>query len=183
MGTNGCVAVGTLEKWVGVYNHYDSYPTRLGQEVWQYVRGIDLIGFGEELLKYDSWEHFKNKGVCPRCQEKVGSPHSFKEHGEHEHNEFPFSKYHLTQDTADPVFIEWIYLIDPDEHMMHIFKNRGKHEKIKDYDKDDERVREGEWLVWYSGYVMKYYVKHELVESISLSSAEPNWEELWSTHG
>jgi hypothetical protein len=53
MGTRGCVAVGTLKKWRGVYNHNDSYATGLGREVWQKLqearRDAGLKAFAERL--------------------------------------------------------------------------------------------------------------------------------------
>jgi hypothetical protein len=34
MSTNGCIAFGTPNEWIGVYHHWDSYPTELGKTLW-----------------------------------------------------------------------------------------------------------------------------------------------------
>jgi len=78
MATRGCVGVktGNLE-WRGIYNHWDSYPTGLGKDVWDYLHsdGVDLDQFCKEILEYTDWREFLNKGVCPYCGKKgVGQP-------------------------------------------------------------------------------------------------------------
>lgn len=76
MSTRGCVAIGTEAKWTGVYNHYDSYPTGLGKELWDHLRGKDLTKFAEEMLRYDDWRNYLNGGTCEYCGKKgQGQPH------------------------------------------------------------------------------------------------------------
>ena len=75
MGTRACVAVGNLEKWVGLYSHWDGYPSGLGQDVWTHIQGLlkgkrkqakeVLEGFAQSLLQFDDWRAYCNKGVCP----------------------------------------------------------------------------------------------------------------------
>ena len=57
MSTRGCVAVGTPERWVGRYNHSDSYPSGLGKEVWGMLKGgmdpADVLEeFGDEITSH-----------------------------------------------------------------------------------------------------------------------------------
>ena len=67
MSTRGCVAIGTEAEWKGVYNHWDSYPTGLGEELWGHLKGKDLKRFAEELLSYDDWRNYLSGGICEYC--------------------------------------------------------------------------------------------------------------------
>src|ERR1039458_5089622 len=77
MSTRGCVAVGTLDKWRGVYNHSDSYPSSLGFSVWnrvaeEYPRG-GLRAFCEKLLTSGRWESFELRRMSPRLRARMGA--------------------------------------------------------------------------------------------------------------
>ena len=77
MSTRGCVAVGTLREWRGVYNHWGSYPTELGADVWAKLQELGAVHLSEELLKYGDWREFLNEGRCVYCGKTgVGQPHS-----------------------------------------------------------------------------------------------------------
>lgn len=86
MSTNGAVAIKNGNGWLGVYNHWDSYPTGLGKELWDYLHqeGIDLQQFRQNLLRYDDWRNFRNGGICPYCGKvDKGQPHSIGGNIEH----------------------------------------------------------------------------------------------------
>jgi hypothetical protein len=76
MSTRGCVGVYTKGKaWRGVYNHSDSYPTGLGQEVFDHLKKVDLKEFAKNILTYSDWREYQNGGVCEYCGKKgVGQP-------------------------------------------------------------------------------------------------------------
>lgn len=77
MGTRGVVAVRTGPKtWKGVYNHWDSYPTGLGADVWAEITEHGIEKVAKEMLKYGDWREYKSKGICEYCGQKVGQPHS-----------------------------------------------------------------------------------------------------------
>jgi hypothetical protein len=101
MSTRGCVAVGIPLKWMGVFNHCDSHPFRLGKEVWHYAsdsRNLALLC--EEILRAGRWENFVGNG------DGLLEPDI------------------VTSDNPDPLFIEWVYVIDPDRSMLHVLCNR-----------------------------------------------------------
>jgi len=74
MSTRGAVGIGTPKKFLSVYNHFDSYPTGLGKEVWGHLQGKDLSEFAKELLSYGDWREYLNEGVCEYCGKKAGQP-------------------------------------------------------------------------------------------------------------
>jgi hypothetical protein len=81
MATRGCIAVGTPDKWRGVYNHWDSYPSWLGARLAEHLRneinnGKTFRQICEDILKYDDWRNYLNGGVCPYCGRKGSQPHS-----------------------------------------------------------------------------------------------------------
>lgn len=81
MSTRGFVGIGTPEQYNGRYNHYDSYPTGLGAEVWATVqefrrRDGHLHGFAQELLQYTDWRQLARHGICEYCGQRTGQPHS-----------------------------------------------------------------------------------------------------------
>lgn len=82
MSTRGCIAVSVGEnRWRGVYNHSDSYPSWLGYDLSEELRrsckGRSLTDFCRELLRYTNWREFKNGGLCPYCGiVGKGQPHS-----------------------------------------------------------------------------------------------------------
>lgn len=79
MSTRGCVAIEDEDGWVGVYNHYDSYPDGLGKELYDRLSGKttnELKEFANELLEYGDWRGFVNKGMCKYCGKKKGQPHT-----------------------------------------------------------------------------------------------------------
>ena len=74
MSTRGCVAIGKEEGFCGLYNHFDSYPTGLGQEVWKELQKLKkkrtLDQFPQRLLAFDDWRNYLGGGVCPYCGKK-----------------------------------------------------------------------------------------------------------------
>lgn len=186
MSTRGCVAIGTPEKWRGVYNHWDSYPTGLGQEVWQQLKtllneGKALEEFSHELLSYDDWRAYLAKGLCEYCGKRTTQPHSISgaiflreekfstkaemrdyygtlpawqgrdadteamvsrewkiresiertgypdpETKYHEHDIRPVEEQQITSENPDPLFIEWVYVIDPQSATFCVLGHNGQ---------------------------------------------------------
>jgi len=78
MSTRGCIGVGRARKFRGIYNHFDNYPSGIGPELWKKLKSYPSAqAFADELLQYDDWRAFINKGVCQYCGHQRGQPHSF----------------------------------------------------------------------------------------------------------
>lgn len=144
MSTRGCVAIKKGDGWLGLYNHFDSYPTGLGREVWEHIRGKDLKQFAEELLRFDDWRNYLNEGVCEYCGKKgLGQPHSISgmisvkrkdqvnakksetssyvdpEAKNHEHGKLEDK---ITPKNVENTGLEWIYVIDPIRGTMTVYR-------------------------------------------------------------
>ena len=147
MSTRGCVAVGTVNKWRGLYNHSDSYPSGLGQELYEHVMrqmltGKTLAEIGDSILKFDDWRNYLEGGVCKYCGQMTGQPHSIRadiamaaddgvkypdrEAKYHKHNDLnTVAEDHITSDNPDPLFIEWVYVLDPKANAIHVLKHES----------------------------------------------------------
>jgi len=169
MSTRGCVAIGTPKAWEGVYNHYDSYPTGLGKDLWDHLKGKDLKDFAKELMKFDDWRNYLKGGICEWCGRKTTQPHtisgqliSAKYNGKLKFGEYPdvacqYHKHdvpssmvdlHMTHKDADSLFIEWVYVINPQKREFHIL--------CGDYENGC----------------------HRLVRTFNLDSSEPDWSTI-----
>jgi hypothetical protein len=83
MSTRGCIAVGTLKNWKGIYNHSDSYPTWLGPELWEHLirqqlEGKTLAEIGRNILSFDDWRNYLQAGLCEYCGKLTGQAHSIR---------------------------------------------------------------------------------------------------------
>ena len=75
--------MGTLARWRGVYNHSDSYPTCLGQAIYDHLieqmtrEQKTLAEIGESILAFDDWRNYRNGGICPYCGKIASQAHAY----------------------------------------------------------------------------------------------------------
>lgn len=200
MSTRGCVAIAKGDGFRGVYNHFDSYPTGLGKELWAHLQGRDLEQFAKELLQYGDWREYLNGGTCEYCGKEAGQPCDisgviFALAGHQPIPEIqmnlsrtgyadPEAKHHkhvsaedaqMTDQDADPLFIEWVYVLAPKIGWVTVLAHTTTKE-----------LREGQHGTWCEPSIMKeldgsltkfggHYYIHEPVAQFSLSDTEPDW--------
>lgn len=84
MFTRGCVAIKTDDGWKGVYNHWDSYPTALGKDLWDHLHEAKK-GDSHTYHCLECGKCFKDNLLvavhhheqivaykCPYCRGKIG---------------------------------------------------------------------------------------------------------------
>ena len=92
----------------------------------------------------------------------------------HQHDTRPVEEQQITSDNPDPLFIEWIYVIDPEAAKFHVLVRSGK-------SKPSTITLGGEWCVpdgngrWDYGHCIYW---HESVGSFSVDGPEPDWARL-----
>lgn len=78
MSTRGAVAwYDKKGKMQGVYNHFDSYPTGLGAEVWaELVKHKTLKALLTAVQTVGDWRELESGGICQYCGKQAGQPQS-----------------------------------------------------------------------------------------------------------
>lgn len=92
----------------------------------------------------------------------------------HQHDTRPVEEQHITSKNPDPLFIEWVYVIDPQARMLHVLAHRG-------LAKEGAKPLDSEWCRqdgngrWDYGHCVYW---HELVGKFHINGTEPDWQAL-----
>lgn len=187
MSTRGVIARKTAEGWVGVYHHFDSYPTALGAEIWKLIHQ-EFKNNIHEFLKFaiDShpagWSHIMEAPIIDN--EK---PFIAKRKGRQCYCHGYYAKRDRITPSADRLiiypdcikdpqqklhnclFLEWVYILDQDHARMEIWRNYNTGEPIlvrgvNTYNQPYEyESTQYDWLP---------------ITNIDLNEAEPDWHRI-----
>jgi len=152
MATRGCIAVGTMDSWKGVYNHIDSYPSGLGKQLWNILDGVykkNLHKFAKELIKKKSWIAITDQTI------------------EHPPDDM------MTHEEADPLFIEWVYIVDPEKRLLTIMARNIDKSYVGKEPTENIKVEKNGW--WNYGHVK---CRHDMIIQLDINGKEPDWEAL-----
>lgn len=238
MSTRGAVGIKTKDGFEAIYNHWDSYPTGLGQDVYRHIvneyikKGKSFEDFKKSLLSFTDWREYLNGGICPYCGKKGrGQPVSIsgmifglepenmardeviKElsrkndkdskyileslkstgypdpearfHG-HTLDGRTVKETHLFQDDADPLFIEWIYVIDYSDGKwrMDIYSHFGYSKDGPVYE-EEKRMEDGKFdyghCVYWHKLVGTVDITEEMLNSKKMNAYMENLQEkVWN---
>ena len=147
------------------------------------ISGLLIIIPGDKATKKDIRAYWNNMPWAPNDPERVAL--NIKQDIEILDNRRrtgypdPEAKHHahitkvdgqITNLDPDPLFIAWVYVIDPDRQVMTILAH--KNDKITDGPIREEPIlrADGFWDYGHCAY------KHVLVAEVDLTGAEPDWE-------
>jgi hypothetical protein len=178
MSTRGAIARVYFDGWRGVYQHSDSYPTYLGQELWHQLWGKYNGAVKEMLidaidLHPGGWSSYPEVCYChdPHFSERDGS--SAKD-SPYYRKDGP--KGTLTSKSCDPLFIEWVYVFAPDRRFLTIFFNTtvkklvpGQHGQFI----QTSRTRHMDGRIEVES---SHYYVHRPFQVYSLDGPEPDWK-------
>jgi len=161
MGTRGSVAWREADKVVGVYNHWDSYPSVLGEDVVSQVTEHGMSAVIEGLKQVGDWREYIGGGVCEYCGKTAGQPHSISaiclitpsdgptspKQKEVQANieatgyPDPEAKWHSHgkgkldhfDPFDDPLFMEWVYLLKPETNTIEVWHFAQCPKEVRDY--------------------------------------------------
>jgi hypothetical protein len=152
MSTRGSIAAGTLRHWRGVYNHFDSFPTGLGKDLYEHVtrrmlEGKTLAEIGSDILCFDDWRNYLKGGICEYCGKMTGQAHSISgailgkppgkypdpkaKHHSHQSLENVAQIQFTPQDLEDSD-LEWVYILDPAAQCIHVLSLRERRKHVGD---------------------------------------------------
>lgn len=224
MATRGVVAIKKGNGWIGVYNHWDSYPTGLGKELWLHLQELKQQGklkeFPQKLLAFDDWRNYLNGGKCEYCgkigygqacnisgviysnfrsefrnkeqmrkyyqslpgwkrrkkdiEKEIESEWEIRRNLKRTGYPDPEIKYHehseisdrRTPENSDPLFIEWVYVFDPENLALEILASVRVEGTHKVTSQDGKRVWDEPNYSW------------KLIEKLSLDDPMPDFEEI-----
>lgn len=163
MSTRGCIAERIGNHWRGVYQHSDSYPTWLGPKIWDILHDTfkgDIRAFLDFTIKeHDGgWSRFPNICYCHGHFAERDGTKPGEEKGiikGCECNRKPYRSDSNDGPICDPLFIEWVYILDPKFKKMailsHIREDLGKDNCL---------------------------YKHQFIRTVSLNEEEPYWQDI-----
>ena len=150
MSTRSCIARSEGSGWRGVYHYSDGYPSGLGCYIFRSIRrdwGGDAGAFLNYALSHDGgWSHIFPSDVVeegesfrdarmPQCychgyfaqrdKIKPGDGHGVIT-GCQCHEKPYISGDYDDMPSCDPLFIEWVYVIDPDSRTMMVLKSHNE---------------------------------------------------------
>lgn len=191
MSTRGVIGVKTPTGWRGLYNHSDSYPEWLGKRIFGLLSDMSMEAYYtsegglmpkekkketmQAILRYfvkryidghpAGWHSFPNMCYCHDRPEIFGIPPEQVSRDDT-----------MTSDNPDPLSIEWIYLVDPEEMTLTIltaahadYKEMGA-PSPKAY-ADEKPYKDGWWE-----YPTICFCKHFVTKVINLYEYNATWQ-------
>jgi hypothetical protein len=187
MSTRACIATGTKEKWNGVYTHFDGYPTHHGPIVWKAIKDgifnamIDNHPGGWSSVGKECYchsEYFTERDGSIATDSPYYSPDA------------PDGR--MSERSADPLFIEWVYILDTESNVLHILSGNSAADILSKttFDRIERRCAKkhaGEqyWMerVEYGNLYLTVHCTKSIyffrnAASIPLDGDEPDWSEI-----
>jgi len=183
MSTRACIARARDPKsteWVGIYSHSDGYPSYLGAMIWQVLQR-DFLSCVENSREVSSRDICRIRQAAVRgfCDIYIGGHRSGW-------SAFPDKCFchdpffvmrdgirpsRIASENPDPLFIEWIYVLDPNKLTLTIFENQGE-PKEGQVLKEPVRRKDGRWDY---GHCVCW---HDKAATVDLLGDEPEWEAI-----
>lgn len=120
----------------------DERIERIIEEEWEIRRNIRRTGFPDPAAKY------------------------------HRHDPLDLSRQHITNENPDPLFIEWVYVVDPSRRTIDVLASQGYTTRGNPNFDDPKPVGNGYFDYGHCRY------RHVRVARVSLDHEEPNWKHI-----
>lgn len=108
----GAVAVGTVERWTGVYNDAGSEPAHLGRALWALLVRLRERGLGLEELRFLMERHGRWEVIA-------------KAEGLHAAPVTDRTPIRVLSSVVDPQFVVWVYVVDPEAGRLTVLSSAG----------------------------------------------------------
>ena len=166
MSTRSNLAYKTKDGYSGIYCHSDGYPTWRGKQIWEIIQGLykETHDYKEAIDKFikdyikghpGGWSSFPLSCYCHR--------------GENE----SCSNMIVTSKNPDPLFMEWVYILDRDDASMTILKSKvvpPENEEMNDVFIDQTERDDGKWDY---GHCISW---HSKIDVVKFDGDCPRWD-------
>jgi len=159
MSTNGVVAFQIDNKLKTIYNHYDSYPDNLGNNVLDFIRRYDI----EELKVHTKQMINKRNTLTTFYDFDVFISHS---------DEDIFYYEDATSFMERSLFCEWAYIINLDTYELEIYKGYNKEKPVGRF-RDVESVDD-----YYPVSLIRIYNLLELPSKMPTKNLDVGYEDM-----
>lgn len=179
MSTRACIAKASgQDSWQGVYSHYDGYPSGIGREIWRIIHWsyFKKSENGPQRMTIDDYRDALEKFCKTYIAEHPGGWSSFEAGVCYCHDPL-FKKRdgalsgRITSDDPDPLFIEWVYVLDPETISMTIYSHIevSTEEPVR---RNPLNLGDGQWDY---GHCI---CRHVRICWIDLMGEEPEWKDI-----
>jgi hypothetical protein len=105
MSTRAAIAVGTPEKWEGIYQHWDGYPAGLGKALWDMAHKKGVAKIRSDIFNHPGgFSSYPDECYCHTRKETLADGR-------------------LSSENDDPLFIEYVYVISEDNKTMFVLSS------------------------------------------------------------
>lgn len=172
MSTRSALAFKTEDGWEGIYCHWDGYPTNRGSQIWKILMEDFCLNKGELGVQNDGKIETALRSFVDVYIK--GHPSGW--------SSFPDTCYchdpgfvmrdgiidgKITSKDNDPLFIEWVYIIDVKEKKLVILTSYSTGKTIQKVDYKGKKYDSSE-----------YAHKVACVADIDPDKPEPDWEAI-----
>lgn len=175
MLARGCIAIKTKDGWRGIYNHWDSYPSWLGKELWDFIKRNKAEAIAKAIEQhpggfrsfpsecYCHSEFSKKNGSCAKDSPlyNTSTPSGI-----------------IDSQNANPLFVEWVYIIDPDKQTMTILTNQSDN-MTNGIPRGEKAIKRNDGYYDYGHCAFR----HVEVAKINLRGREPDWFKVERKNG
>lgn len=173
MSTRGCIAYKTKSGWTGVYHHWDSYPTWLGAKIFDVIKSkfrlnsnlkSTLKNFIAQYINEHpaGWSSFPTVCYCHDRGEKASAM--------------------ISHANSDPLFIEWVYVINPEKQTIEILAHTPCKIHNRKNGEINNQINRIEGCCWDYGHCAYKHIRLVTLNLRGLikNNQKPNWRRIES---
>ena len=168
----------TIKQWTGIYCHFDGYPSTKGKEIWEvlhrdFINGKDDIGGLSKIEPEQAIQAFIDIYIKGHPSGWSLFPEKCYCHDRSFVMRDGLRDMTIDYKHPDPLYIEYVYVLDPRKHTMTILEMKDK----PDFKAGEIRKKTFVDDEGYTDYGNCAYKHVELI-TINLLGDEPNWDKI-----
>ena len=149
MSTRAAIARRHEDGWIGVYHHFDGYPTGLGAHLWELLHSRYRGDMGQLVADVidahpGGWSHLMEGPILKpipgrhalSCEVTGHGPacycHTYAAagYGDNVIHGCECGNPAITEPSCDPLFIEWVYVFDTNRNILEVLTSVATHTRL-----------------------------------------------------